>query len=188
MTRDTEARRSVAMTGAQKARKAFIEAQAEKLVARTGTSEKAARQVIVRQFEGVLRPDIVLPFDDPELASCTVGDVLANPEFYDCETLVDPLEGVNYGPAEAACLASRPRRVSAGRAVAKAACPANVVRQNAPAAGLLPAGFETSSRDEVWEPGERSEPKCTTELRCRCGMCRSLLLVPDVEAAIHSLT
>jgi hypothetical protein len=35
--------------------------------------------VIVRQFEGVLRPDIVLPFDDPELASCTVGDVLANP-------------------------------------------------------------------------------------------------------------
>ena len=51
-----------------KAREAFVEAQAKKLVARTGMSEKAARQVIVRQCEGVLRPDIVLPFDDPELA------------------------------------------------------------------------------------------------------------------------
>ncbi len=54
-------------------------------------SEKAARQVIVRQCEGVLRPDIVLPFDDPELAGRTVGDVLANPEFYEGETLADPL-------------------------------------------------------------------------------------------------
>jgi hypothetical protein len=80
-----------------KAREAFVEAQAKKLVARTGMSEKAATQVIVRQCEGVLRPDIVLPFDDPELAGCTVGDVLANPEFYEGETLADPLEGVAYG-------------------------------------------------------------------------------------------
>ena len=80
-----------------KAREAFVEAQARKLVARTGMSEKAARQVIVRQCEGVLRPDIVLPFDDPELAGRTVGDVLANPELYEGETLADPLEGVAYG-------------------------------------------------------------------------------------------
>jgi hypothetical protein len=80
-----------------KAREAFVEAQAEKLVARTGMSEKAARQVIVRQCEGVLRPDIVLPFDDAELAGRTVGDVLATPEFYEGETLADPLEGVAYG-------------------------------------------------------------------------------------------
>ena len=80
-----------------KAREAFVETQARKLVARTGMSEKAARQVIVRQCEGVLRPDIVLPFDDPELAGKTVGDVLANPEFYEGETLADPLEGVAYG-------------------------------------------------------------------------------------------
>ena len=80
-----------------KAREAFVEAQARKLVARTGMSEKAARQVIVRQCEGVLRPDIVLPFDDPELAGHTVGDVLANPGFYEGETLADPLEGVAYG-------------------------------------------------------------------------------------------
>jgi hypothetical protein len=80
-----------------KARAAFVEAQAKKLVARTGMSEKAARQVIVRQCEGVLRPDIVLPFDDPELAGCTVGDVLADPEGFEDETLADPLEGVSYG-------------------------------------------------------------------------------------------
>jgi len=80
-----------------KARKAFVEAQAKKLVARTGMSEKAAKQVIVRQCEGVLRSDIALPFDDPELAGCTVGDVLANPDLYEDETLADPLEGEAYG-------------------------------------------------------------------------------------------
>jgi DNA polymerase I-like protein with 3'-5' exonuclease and polymerase domains len=80
-----------------KARAAFVEAQAKRLVARTGMSEKAARQVIVRQCEGVLRPDVVLPFDGPELAGCTVGDVLADPEGFEDETLADPLEGVSYG-------------------------------------------------------------------------------------------
>jgi hypothetical protein len=80
-----------------KVRKAFVEAQAKKLVPRTGMSEKAARQVIVRQCAGVLRPDIALPFDDPELAGCTVGDVLANPDLYEDETLADPLEGEAYG-------------------------------------------------------------------------------------------
>jgi hypothetical protein len=84
-----------------KAREAFVEAQAEKLVARTGMANKAARQVIVRQCEGVLRPDIVLPFDDPKLVGCTVGDVLADPKRFEGETLADPLEGVNYGPCKA---------------------------------------------------------------------------------------
>ena len=41
--------------------------------------------------------DIALPFDDPELAGCTVGDVLANPDLYEGETLADPLEGEAYG-------------------------------------------------------------------------------------------
>ena len=89
-----------------KAREAFVEAQTKKLVARTGMSEKAARQVIVRQCEGLLWPDIVLPFDDPELDGRTVGDVLANPEFYEGETLADPLKGVAYGP----CVAKIMRR------------------------------------------------------------------------------
>src|SRR5262249_46684477 len=80
-----------------KARAAFIEAQAKKLVTRTGTAEKVARQVINRQCEGVLRPDVELPFDDPELAGRTVGDVLADPDLYEGETMADPLEGVAYG-------------------------------------------------------------------------------------------
>ena len=80
-----------------KARTAFVESQARTLVARTGMSEKAARQVIIRQCEGVLRPDVELPFDDPALAGCTVGDVLTDPERFEGETLADPLEGVSYG-------------------------------------------------------------------------------------------
>jgi hypothetical protein len=89
-----------------KARESFVEAQAKRLVESTGITEKIARQVIVRQCEGVLRPDVVLPFDDPELAGRTVGEVLANPEFYKGETLADPLEGVAYGP----CVAKIMRR------------------------------------------------------------------------------
>ena len=80
-----------------KARAAFVEAQAKKLAARTGMSPSAAKQTIIRQCEGVLRPDVELPFDDPKLAGKTVGDVLADPERFEGETLADPLEGVDYG-------------------------------------------------------------------------------------------
>ena len=45
----------------------------------------------------MLLPDVVLPFDDPDLAGCTVGDVLADPDRFDGETMADPLEGVDYG-------------------------------------------------------------------------------------------
>jgi hypothetical protein len=85
----------------RKAREAFIERQAGKLVDRTGMSASAARQVIVRKCEGVLRPDVELPFDDEELAGCTVGDVLADPARFEGETLADPLEGVEYGRCKA---------------------------------------------------------------------------------------
>src|SRR6516162_1181557 len=80
-----------------KARAAFVEAQAKRLVARTGMPEQAAKLVILRQCDGVLLPDVDLPFDDPALAGCTVGDVLADPERFEGETLADPLEGVSYG-------------------------------------------------------------------------------------------
>jgi hypothetical protein len=83
-----------------RARAAFIGAQTKRHVAR-GMSEQAARQVVERQCEGVLRPDVLLPFDDPELAGCTVGDVLADPEAYEGETLADPLAGVEYGTCKA---------------------------------------------------------------------------------------
>src|SRR5262249_61227332 len=35
--------------------------------------------------------------DDPEPAGCSGGDVLANPDLYEDETLADPLEGETYG-------------------------------------------------------------------------------------------
>jgi hypothetical protein len=80
-----------------KSRSAFIKTQASKLVARTGMSASAARVAIARQCEGILRPDIELPFDDETLTGCTVGDVLDDPERFEGETLADPLEGVAYG-------------------------------------------------------------------------------------------
>jgi hypothetical protein len=84
-----------------KARAAFVERQAKKLVASKGISEAAAKQIIIRQCDGVLRPDVELPFDDPALAGCTVGCVLADPVRFEGETLADPLEGVEDGPCKA---------------------------------------------------------------------------------------
>jgi hypothetical protein len=79
-----------------KARGAFIDRQSKRLVKR-GVPEQVARQTVLRQCDGVLLPDVELPFDDEKLAGKTVGDVLANPERYEGETLADPLEGVEYG-------------------------------------------------------------------------------------------
>jgi hypothetical protein len=76
----------------------IIKEKTRELVARTpGMTEKAARAVIIRWREGILLPDLVLPFDDPDLAGVTVGEVLVDPERYVGETLADPLEGVDYG-------------------------------------------------------------------------------------------
>ena len=80
-----------------KERERFIKAKSGELTSRTGMTENAARAVIIRQREGVLLPDIVLPFDDPDLDGCTVGDVLADPDRFEGETMADPLEGVDYG-------------------------------------------------------------------------------------------
>jgi hypothetical protein len=84
-----------------KARATFIAIQVKTLVTRTGKTEPAARKIIERQCDGVLPPDVELPFDDPDLAGCTVGDVLADPERFEGETLADPLEGVGYGRCKA---------------------------------------------------------------------------------------
>jgi hypothetical protein len=84
-----------------KARAAFIDAQAKRLAERTGMSTQAAAQEIARQCNGVLLPNIALPFDDEDFAGCTVGDVLADPERFEGATLADPLEGVDYGTCKA---------------------------------------------------------------------------------------
>ena len=53
------------------------------------------------QCNGVLLPDVTLPFDDHELAGATVGDVLENPARFEGATLADPLEGVDYDRCKA---------------------------------------------------------------------------------------
>jgi hypothetical protein len=65
---------------------------------------QAAERVVARQCEGILRPDVVLPFDDPDLSPTTVADVLADPLRFIDETLADPLEGVEYGRCKAKVL------------------------------------------------------------------------------------
>ena len=79
-----------------RARDAFVEVEVKRLVAR-GKPEPTARKTVERWCEGVLLPDVVLEFDDEELAGCTVGDILADPERFEGATLADPIEGSSYG-------------------------------------------------------------------------------------------
>lgn len=84
-----------------RARAAFINVRAKRLARRTGISERTAAQIITRQCEGVLLPDVVLPFDDEDLTGTTVAKVLADPGRFEGATLADPLEGVEYGLCKA---------------------------------------------------------------------------------------
>jgi hypothetical protein len=84
-----------------KVRSAFVVEQAKRLAQRTGLSKEAAAQQIARQCDGVLLPDVALPFDDDEFAGCTVAAVLADPERFEGATLADPLEGSSYGRCKA---------------------------------------------------------------------------------------
>jgi hypothetical protein len=74
-----------------KGRSTFISVQAKCLAERTGKPEQDARKIIERQYQGVLHPDVILPFDDKDLSGYTVGDVLADPARFEGETLADPL-------------------------------------------------------------------------------------------------
>src|SRR5271165_4852286 len=85
---------------AAKARGDFIARRATELADRTGLPQQDARDVVSRQCEGVLLPDL-LPFDSAELSGRTVADVLADPLRFEGETLSDPLEGPDYGTGKA---------------------------------------------------------------------------------------
>jgi hypothetical protein len=84
-----------------RARAVFIAQQTERLVERTGMGAQIAADVIARWCNGVLLPDVVLPFDDQDFKGMTVGDVLADPLRFEGATLADPLEGVGYGRCKA---------------------------------------------------------------------------------------
>jgi hypothetical protein len=77
----------------ERARKAYVARKAKELTERNPSlSPGAARKIIERQCDGVLRPDAVLPFDNPELAGRTAGDVLDDPARFEGEKLADPLD------------------------------------------------------------------------------------------------
>jgi hypothetical protein len=82
-------------------RAAFISRQTERLVERTGMATHVEGYAVARWCDGVLLPDVVLPFDDQDFEGATVGDVLADPFRFEGATLADPLEGVGYGRCKA---------------------------------------------------------------------------------------
>jgi hypothetical protein len=84
-----------------RAREAFIDRQSKSLAARTGMNLPRARKTVERWVEGILLPDVVLQFDDPDIVGITVADVLADPSRFEGETLADPLEGIDYGRGKA---------------------------------------------------------------------------------------
>ena len=85
-----------------KAKKAFIGEQVDKLTkAHPNLTRPAAQRIAERWTEGVLLPNVMLQWDDDDIADCSVADVLADPERFVGRTLADLLEGVRYGTAKA---------------------------------------------------------------------------------------
>jgi hypothetical protein len=68
-----------------KARAEFVAEQAEKIAKKTNKPIDVARAIVARQCDGVLLPDVVLPFDSAELDNSTVADVLADPERFEAD-------------------------------------------------------------------------------------------------------
>ena len=89
---------------AKKAREAYVDERGSELAKRTGIPVEKARETIASQCQGILLSGVVLPFDDPELNGCTVGDVLDNPARFEGRSLADPIEGIEYGRCKAKVL------------------------------------------------------------------------------------
>jgi hypothetical protein len=88
---------------AEAARTIFIEEKVKDAVKR-GEDPQRARATAEGWSRGELRPGVTLEFDDPEIGTKTVADVLADPESYIGEALADPIEGVTYGQQTAKVL------------------------------------------------------------------------------------
>ena len=82
-------------------RQRFVNHHADKLAKAKGFTPGQARRIIERQCDGILLPDVILPWDDEEFAGCTVADVLADPARFVGATMADPLEGPDYGRTKA---------------------------------------------------------------------------------------
>jgi len=82
-------------------RAAYLEAQSTKLATERGLHVATARRMVESRCRGELLGSDVLVFDDPEVGSVTVAEVLADPGRFDDRTLADPLEGPAYGRCKA---------------------------------------------------------------------------------------
>src|SRR5262249_2190096 len=91
----SEARRAWALKFAQ--RRSLSEREAERIA-------KQALNHVKQALNHVLEAEFELQFDDRELGTRTVAEVLDRPEQYLGETLADPLEGVAYGHGKAKVL------------------------------------------------------------------------------------
>jgi hypothetical protein len=87
--------------GRARERDRFITQHAAALRQAAGISNQEARRVVERQCEGILLPDVVLPWDDAEFTGCAVADILKDPARSVGATLADPLEGPDYGRCKA---------------------------------------------------------------------------------------
>jgi putative DNA primase/helicase len=78
---------------------------AHKFAQRRGLSEEEAERIAAQATNHILEAEFELEFDDA--GTCTVADVLADPDRYVGETLADPLEGIGYGRNKAKVLRQR---------------------------------------------------------------------------------
>ena len=82
-------------------RNRILVARAGKLATQRGITVDAARRIVDDQCRGILASELVLEFDDPEIArTTTVADLLDDPAKYEGQTLADPNEGISYGPGK----------------------------------------------------------------------------------------
>jgi hypothetical protein len=82
-------------------RERFVTEHAEQMAKRANLTVPVARRIVERQCEGVLLPDVILPWDDDAFSGCTVADILATPDRFVGATMADPLEGTEYGRTKA---------------------------------------------------------------------------------------
>lgn len=83
------------------ARAIFVTRRSRRLAERASITLAEAERIIARQCDGILLPDVMLPFDNSGLAGATVANVLADPVRFEGATLADPLEGIEYGTCKA---------------------------------------------------------------------------------------
>src|SRR5208282_2381850 len=81
-------------------RKAF-QARKEKEAIERGMDPDRAEAMANRWTENVLRPGVPIVFEDEEIGTKYVWEILGDPWRYDGEVCFDPIEGTSYGRANA---------------------------------------------------------------------------------------